>query len=193
MINPVLTFEFSLLTLKTINVSHNDIKPSTFLLKWPKNQTPSVDNLEVYLPESGFANQQGGYTPLFGSPECLTEPDVKKSDTFCLGRTFLFILSEDREMYYKLLMCPIQSRQKQKNAERIFEQIPLLKLIKEMTKTRVADRIELERVETLLFSLSGTQIDIITEDFLKRKKFPIKIFKEFGSNPFPIDQMLAES
>jgi len=90
-------------------------------------------------------------------------------------------------------MCPIQSRQKQKNAERIFEQIPLLKLIKEMTKTRVADRIELERVETLLFSLSGTQIDIITEDFLKRKKFPIKIFKEFGSNPFPIDQMLAES
>ena len=60
-----------------------------------------------------------------------------------------------------------------------------------MTKTRAADRIELELVKTTVNSQTG--VDIITKEFLKLKKFPTKIFEEFGSNPFEIDQMLEES
>jgi len=180
-------------TLENSNLSHNDIKPSNFLLKWPENEEARVDNLEVYLSDFGFVDKRGGYTPLYGSPECLTEPEVGKSDTFSLGRTFLFLLSADREMFYKLLMCPIESKKERENAEKILDQIPLLNLIKEMTKTRKSDRMELKDVETILASLIGTRIDIITEDFLKLKQFPIKIFKQFGPNSTEIDQMLKES
>ena len=58
----------SVKSLKEANVSHNDIKPTNFLVDWPQNESPSVHNLKVYLSDFGMVDKCGGYTPLYGAP-----------------------------------------------------------------------------------------------------------------------------
>ena len=87
--------------------THNDIKPSNFLVKF-KNGQDDLTNIEIVLTDFGMAGpeRQGG-TPIFASPECF-EKKEKKSDIFSFGRVILFLLLS-KQRFLKWLFVPIQN------------------------------------------------------------------------------------
>ena len=85
--------------------THNDIKPSNFLVKF-KNGQNDLTEIEIVLTDFGMAGPEAqGGTPIFASPECF-EKKKKKSDIFSFGRVVLFLLVSKRQ-FMKWLFIPI--------------------------------------------------------------------------------------
>ena len=118
--------------MATANLSHNDIKPSNFLVDWPQGTTPTVSNLKVYLTDFGMVDRAGG-TPIYCSPEGLTGATPGISDMYSLGRVFTFLVSESRELFYSLIFFPLKNEVDARQIRSIIESFKIMKLIKKMT------------------------------------------------------------
>ena len=90
----------------------------------------SINQYQIYLTDFGLAEKKGG-TPVFASPECF-EDNKHNSDIFSLGRVFLYVIL-DKSDFFLWLYKPISIQLKRK-LEPIFENEPILKLIRNMTK-----------------------------------------------------------
>ena len=113
------------------NVSHNDIKPSNFLVDWPQGTTPTVSNLKVYLTDFGMVDQAGG-TPVYCSPEVLTDAKPGIFDLYSLGRLLPFLVVENREIFYCLVFMSMDVSLCN-TARRLFESLPIVTPIEKMT------------------------------------------------------------
>ena len=125
------------------NLPHNDVKPQNYLVRF-LNGPHDLTQIEIVLTDFGLAGDdaQGG-TPIFASPECYEEKTTE-SDTFSLGRTFLFI-STPTDLFLKLLFVPIASNEDQDKIAKILSTDGSLPwLIQQMMK--VKNRMSLEDV-----------------------------------------------
>ena len=131
------------------NVSHNDLKPSNFLVDWPQGITPTVFNLEVFLTDFGMVDQSGG-TPIYCSPEGLTGTIVGVSDLFSLGRVFTFLVMENTSLFYTLLFTSILIPTYLESVRNVITSFPIMNLIREMTHIEKRKRIQIRHVKQML-------------------------------------------
>ena len=135
---------FSLETLDSHQLVHNDIKPQNFLVKW-LNGTGNLTQLDIVLTDFGLVGQNTkGGTPIFASPECF---DVKTnaSDIFSLGRVFLFMMLP-KEAFLKFLFVPITSRTEINYLVNLSNQNDFFGLIRHMMEIQQSYRIPLSQV-----------------------------------------------
>ena len=154
----------SLETLKGHNLIHNDVKPQNYLVKY-LNGPDDLTKIEIVLTDFGLAGDdaQGG-TPIFASPECYGEKTTD-SDTFSLGRTFLFI-STPKELFLKLLFVPIASNEDQDTIAKILAAEGTLPwLIVQMMK--VKNRMSLEDVRIHLDQMKNNSELALASEALK--------------------------
>ena len=163
---------FSLTALKLADVSHNDIKPSNFLVDWPEGTTPTVSNLKVYLTDFGMVDRAGG-TPVYCSPEVLTDAKPGISDMYSLGRLFTFLVVENRELFYCLVFMSIPDVPLCNQTRKLFESFPIIKLIKKMTDIEQDERISIDDVG-LKLSSDQLQLQVITTHMI------FSMFTEIG-------------
>ena len=162
------------------NMSHNDIKPSNFLADWPEGESPTILNLKIYLTDFGMVDQAGG-TPIFCSPEILTGAKPGISDMYSMGRLFLFLIVENRELFYSLVFMSIPDKLLCDQTRKIFKSFPIINLIKKMTHVDPAERIRMEDVNQELSS-TDFQVQIITTHMI------FSMFTEIGLEDV-IDEM----
>ena len=136
---------FSLETLDSHKLVHNDIKPQNYLVKF-LNGPNDLTQIDIVLTDFGLVGQNSkGGTPIFASPECF---DVKTnaSDIFSLGRVFLFMMLP-KESFLKFLFVPITSpTDKNYLMNTILNQSDIFGLIRLMMKTQRSSRIQLSQV-----------------------------------------------
>jgi hypothetical protein len=158
----------SLKALADANVSHNDIKPSNFVVDW-KGPKPTItdlnwamaSNFKVYLTDFGMVTDFGmadraGGTPVFCSPEGTspegTTPGV--SDMFSLGRLFAFLVFEDRSLFYTLYFFPIINQADRELIRNILLSFPILELTDKMTHNDKDERIQIQSVTDCLETMN---------------------------------------
>ena len=176
----------SLEALVAANVSHNDIKPSNYLADWPQGQAPTVTNLKIYLTDFGMVDQSGG-TPVFCSPEGLTGATLGLSDLFSLGRVYLFLVLEDRSLFYSLLFESILTSKRLRATRKVLKAYPILNLITEMTHFEKDKRIKIPQVGQRLANIN---LEIITKAIIESE---LKAQgHEISNEHFEVEQMLKE-
>ena len=129
------------------------------------NGPDDLTKLEIVLTDFGLAGDdaQGG-TPIFASPECYGEKTTD-SDTFSLGRTFLFI-STPTDLFLKLLFVPIASDEDQDKTAKIIDREGSLPwLIQQMMK--VKNRMSLEDVRIHLDQMKNNSELALASEALK--------------------------
>ena len=123
---------FSLETLDSHKLVHNDITPQNYLVNFLNGQN-DLTQIDIVLTDFGLVGQNSkGGTPIFASPECF---DVKTnaSDIFSLSDKFLFV--------------PItSSTDKNYLMNTILNQSDIFGLIRLMMKTQRSSRIQLSQV-----------------------------------------------
>ena len=145
------------------NVSHNDIKPANFLADWPQGESPDITNLTIYLTDFGMADRAGG-TPVYCSPEGLTETTPGLSDMFSLGRVFTFLVMEDRSLFYTLVFTTILDSAHHKTIRNVMTSFPILNLIAGMTHVEQNKRLKIEGgLKKLFFINEDYNLEIITK------------------------------
>ena len=170
------------------NLTHNDLKAQNYLVDWPQNQPPSIQNVKIWLSDFGLVDRRGG-TPVYASPECFHGSIVGKSDLFSLGRLFTFMVTEDKSIFYALLFLPIQSQTDQNTIRRILGGIPILNFILGMTKVNPNGRCPLPSVGTFL--TQNSNVVIVSQALLQAVGFPAGPFQvPFSVNEFT--RMLQE-
>ena len=123
---------------------HNDIKPQNYLVKFLKGKN-NLSSLELVLTDFGLAgSDQKGGTPIFASPECMSNSDRKdkSTDIFSLGRVFLFSILPN-ETFLQFLFVSLIKGGKNKILK-LIEKEPILHLISKMM--RIQNRIGLENI-----------------------------------------------
>ena len=145
-------------TLDHHNQIHNDIKPQNYLVKFSngKDVTRKADIdlscIEIVLTDFGLAgpNSKGG-TPIFASPECLTNSDRKdkSSDIFSLGRVFLFMILS-KEKFLEFLFVPLIGGGKERITKLIRKE-PIFHLISKMI--RIKKRVGLKKIRRKLHAV----------------------------------------
>ena len=148
-------------------MSHNDIKPSNFLVDWPQGTIPTSSNLRVYLTDFGMVDRAGG-TPIYCSPEGLTGAKPGVSDMYSLGRVFTFLFCENRALFYCLIFFPLKNKVDAKQIRRIIESFPIMKLIKKMTHIEMDKRISIAEVDRILSS-PGLDLELVTIEGMVNK------------------------
>ena len=95
-------------TLGKHNLTHNDIKPQNYLVKFLNGEN-DLTQIDIVLTDFGMArsNSKGG-TPIFASPECFEKKD-QKSDVYSLGRLLLFLLLS-KDQFLRWLVVPITDK-----------------------------------------------------------------------------------
>ena len=154
------------------NLCHNDIKPSNYVVDWPEGQNPTKTNLRIYLIDFGLVDRAGG-TPIYCSPEALTGAKPEISDIYSMGRLFLFLVSESRELFYSSMFMSIPDESLCNQTRRIFESFPIITLIKKMTHVDPTKRIRINDVDQELSS-DELQVQIITTHMI------FSMFNEIG-------------
>ena len=143
---------FSLETLDSHQLVHNDIKPQNYLVKWLSGSN-DLTRIDIVLTDFGLVGQNTkGGTPIFASPECY---DVKTnaSDIFSLGRVFLFMMLP-KEDFLKFLFVPITSRTETNYLKNtILNQRDFFGLIHYMMKTQQSSRFQLSQVRRIFNDL----------------------------------------
>ena len=100
------------------------------------NTGNDLNQIEIVVTDFGLAGSETrGGTPIFASPECLTNPDRKNklkriADIFSLGRVFLFLILS-KEQFIRNLFIPITQSGKSKIENEIRNE-PILNLISKM-------------------------------------------------------------
>ena len=122
-----------MVTLKAANVSHNDLKPANFVVNWPQGVSPTVSNLEVFLTDFGMADKKGG-TPIYSSPEILTDPTPGVSDLYSLGRVFTYLSCKAARLFFYLIFFGIENQTDLATVKTTLNSIPITNLIMKMTE-----------------------------------------------------------
>ena len=156
------------------NLSHNDLKPQNYLVDWPQNQPPSIQNVKIWLSDFGLVDRRGG-TPVYACPECFHGSIVGKSDLFSLGRLFTFMVTENKSIFYDLLFLPIQSQTDQYAIRGILRKIPILNFILGMTKVNPNDRCSIANVRNFL--IQNPNVAIVSRALLQQEGFPAGPFQ----------------
>ena len=129
---------------------HNDIKPQNYLVKFLKGKN-NLSSIEIVLTDFGLAgsDKQGG-TPIFASPECLANPNRKNksSDTFSLGRVYIFLILP-KQFFLEFLFVSLIKGGKTK-IMKLIETEPILNLISKMMQ--IQNRIGLKDIRRELKS-----------------------------------------
>ena len=123
---------------------HNDIKPQNYLVKFLNGEN-DLTSIEVVLTDFGLAgSDQKGGTPIFASPECMSDSDRKdkSTDIFSLGRVFLFSIIPN-ETFLQFLFVSLIKGGKNK-ISKLIEKEPILHLISKMM--RIRNRISLPTI-----------------------------------------------
>ena len=167
------------------NQIHNDIKPQNYLVRFLNvsdgkcqrirgficsyifgMKEECLPEIEIVLTDFGLAGSETkGGTPIFASPECLSNPDRKdkSSDIFSLGRVFLSMILT-KEKFLEFLFVPLTNCGKEK-IMKLIEKEPILNLISKMI--RVQKRIGIETVrgelESVVRFLDTSTVREITE------------------------------
>ena len=187
-------FIFSLKALAAANVSHNDLKPSNFLVDWPEGTTPTVSNLEVFLTDFGMVDKAGG-TPVYCSPEGLTGTTPGVSDMFSLGRVFTFLVLEDKSLFYTLVFFTILDLADVRSIRNILSSFSILNLIREMTHIEKNKRIKVHQVEQRLANINIeviTKGDIMNELSAQGHLALLNSFANAEIDDFQVNTMLNE-
>ena len=129
---------------------HNDIKPQNYFVKFLKGKN-NLSSIEIVLTDFGLAgsDKQGG-TPIFASPECLANPNRKNksSDTFSLGRVYIFLILP-KQFFLEFLFVSLIKGGKTK-IMKLIETEPILNLISKMMQ--IQNRIGLKDIRRELKS-----------------------------------------
>ena len=166
---------------------HNDIKGPNYLVIFPENEEPSMKNLKVKLGDFNLAGPKKGGTVMFCPPEFTHGNLPGKSDIYSLGRLFLF-MATDRDIFYKMLFLPVQDEEMLKKITVIVENIPILKLVSNMTKFNPEDRPGTTEIEMCLLKIDFYYgpIDLINVDLLLQNGFPVQFMSTAGD--FNVDE-----
>ena len=113
-----------LIQLEKANVCHNDLKPDNILFKHDH-----TGNLEIKIGDFGQAGRTGG-TPGWTWPKFLSERRPGKSDTYSMGLLLLYVMSANREVFYRIRNNYVEDRGQQWLAD--FREDPFIKLIIDM-------------------------------------------------------------
>ena len=187
------------MTLQAANVSHNDLKPANFVVDWPRTEAPTVSNLKIFLTDFGMADKVGG-TPIYSSPEILTNATPGVSDLYSLGRLFTFLICEDSRLFFYLIFFGIENQADLATVKTTMNSIPITNLIIKMTEVDQNKRIRIDQVieEILEFKSSIQYVEIISETFLVSKGFPASIFNIYRDQNYKgqmheqVSQMVKE-
>ena len=179
---------FSLEALVAAKVSHNDIKPSNYLADWPQGQAPTVTNLKIYLTDFGMVDQSGG-TPVFCSPEGLTGATLGLSDLFSLGRVYLFLVLENRSLFYTLVFESILTSRRLRAIRKVLKNYPILNLITEMTHFEKNKRVTIAQVQQ---RLTNMKIEIITKANIENL-LTAQGHSGITIQDYQVDEMMAET
>ena len=151
---------FSLETLDSHQLVHNDIKPQNYLVQW-LNRPNDLTRINVVLTDFGLVGQNSkGGTPIFASPECFLVK-TNASDIFSLGRVFLFMMLPKESFLKFLFVSIISSTDRNILMRNIDFQRYLLGLIRLMFQTRQSTRIKLPQVRIIFDDLKrNSQIEM---------------------------------
>ena len=133
------------------NQIHNDIKPQNYLVKF-LNGHNDLTSIEIVLTDFGLAgSDRKGGTPIFASPECMSnsERKNKSTDIFSLGRVFLFSIFPN-EIFLRFLFVSLIKGGKNKILK-LIEKEPILHLISKMM--RIKNRMSLQTIRKDLESI----------------------------------------
>ena len=123
---------------------HNDIKPQNYLVKFLKDKN-NLFSIEIVLTDFGLAgSDKKGGTPIFASPECMSNSDRKdkSTDIFSLGRVFLFSILPKEKFLQFLFVSLIKGGKNE--ILKLIEKEPILHLISKMM--RIRNRISLPTI-----------------------------------------------
>ena len=138
------------------NQIHNDIKPQNYLVKFLREEN-DLTFIEIVLTDFGLAgSDKRGGTPIFASPECMSNSDRKdkSTDIFSLGRVFLFTIIPN-DTFLQFLFVSLIKGGKNKILK-LIEKEPILHLISKMM--RIKNRIGLQTIQEDLQSAAISQI-----------------------------------
>ena len=147
---------------------HNDIKPQNYLVKF-LNGDNDLSSIEIVLTDFGLAGSDlKGGTPIFASPECLSNPDRKEksSDIFSLGRVFLFMILP-KAKFLDYLFVPLKSGKEK--IMKLIENEPILDLISRMMRIQgrlglPAIRTQIQAIEQMKNLTASTEISNIIQN-----------------------------
>ena len=143
-----------LIQLERSNICHNDLKPENVLY----NRDDS-GNLKIKISDFGQAGRTGG-TPGWTWPKFLTERKPGKSDLYSVGLLLLYVMCEDREVFYRI----------RNNYVKNSGQKWLVKFRKDQFFELLIDMINLKVTATKarkLWNRISNRVSIITMDYLK--------------------------
>ena len=101
-------------------------------------------------------NERKGGTPLYASPECFHGTMVEKSDIYSLGGCFVSLLSND-EIFAKLLILPLLTKDEIKLADKVLNQNSLLQLAKKMMNS---DPLKRPSIDEIIEAVENTPVDL---------------------------------
>lgn len=154
--------------LKSLNKSHNDIKPGNVLFVKTNATTSSSFKINLKLADFGICNQSGG-TPGWSPPDFTHDRVPGESDLFSVGLVILYLLCEDNELFYSIR--DNYTRQGATWTKKV-RQLPEVNLIRQMVNPVNKPTIELCEQQW-----QSTKIILITRKRLLKIGVPLHFFK----------------
>ena len=148
-----------LIQLENSKSCHNDLKPENILFNCDQN-----GNLEIRISDFGQAGRTGG-TPGWTWPKFLSERKPGKSDLYSTALLVLYVMCDDREVFYRVRNNYVDNYGQQWLAD--FRNDPFFELIIDMINLKVTSRQARNRWKDLCKRIP-CQAKIITVDYLWR-------------------------
>ena len=158
--------------LQAAGVSHNDIKPANILV-----DNDSQIGYKIYIGDFGQADQLGG-TPGWTPPEFINPRVPGVSDMYSFGMVILYVLCENKEIFFALRNNFVSAQDKQSNWYKDFHQRPEIRLITQMIKVEPSERISFKHLKDVWRKMRDST-KIITRQNLN---FPISYSSVQGCN-----------
>ena len=142
-----------LIQLESSKISHNDLKPENVLFNCDQSGV-----IQITISDFGQAGRTGG-TPGWTWPKFLTEREPGKSDLYSVALLTLYVMCDDREVFYRIRNNYIEGSRQQWLSN--FRSDPFFKLIMDMMNLKVTPK----EAKTRWDQISGN-MKIITKDYL---------------------------
>ena len=139
--------------LEKSNSCHNDLKPENILFNYNQN-----GEYQIRIGDFGQAGRTGG-TPGWTWPKFLSERKPGKSDVYSVALLILYVMCDDREVFYRIRNNYVESRGQQWLTD--VRNDAFFKLIIDMMKLKVTPQEAKQRWDQI-----SDQVQIITKDYL---------------------------
>ena len=143
-----------LIELEDSDKCHNDLKPDNILYNDDLLIGP-----QIRISDFGQAGRTGG-TPGWTWPKFLSERQPGKSDVYSGGLLLLYVMSDDREVFYRIRNNYVENRGQQWLTD--FRNNPFFKLIIDMMNLKVKPKEAKDRWDQV-----SDQVQIVTKDYLR--------------------------